>query len=191
MKLKAIGAITARVKQLILLDEGTSQWVGDGCAFYLLPESLGQLNEKTAAAIFDIPEEKAASWRIKRQGMPAAYDTTDEGAEEIATYDTYRRIMYNGIDMLPATTGSGKTFFLQARYMKPLTDADPVLALRYSEKGMPFFVAKAGMFAEAIIMPMAATPELSNWMTTIMNGASRARFYGQREIGTDEFDGDV
>ena len=55
MKLKAIGAITARVKQLILLDEGTSQWVGDGYAFYLLPESLGQLNEKTAAAIFDIP----------------------------------------------------------------------------------------------------------------------------------------
>lgn len=107
MKLKAIGAITARVKQLIILDEGTSQWVGDGYAFYLLPESLGQLNEKTAAAIFDIPEEKA------------------------------------------------------------------------------------GMFAEAIIMPMAATPELSNWMTTIMNGASRARFYGQREIGTDEFDGDV
>lgn len=36
MKLKAIGTITSKAKQLILLDEGDSQWVGDGYAFYLL-----------------------------------------------------------------------------------------------------------------------------------------------------------
>ena len=30
MKLKAIGAITNKVKQLILLDDGPRQWVGDG-----------------------------------------------------------------------------------------------------------------------------------------------------------------
>jgi hypothetical protein len=191
MKLKAIGAITNKVKQLILLDAGPRQWVGDGYAFYLLPESLGQLTEKTACAIFDIPEEKAAAWRMKRQEMPDAFDTTDEGTdEEIVVYDTFRRIMFNGYDMLPATSGFGKTYFLQAKYMKPLTDADPVLALRYTRKGTPYFVAKEGMFAEAIIMPMKSTPDLAQWMTGTINGMENAKFYEQHEIGTDEEDGD-
>ena len=192
MKLKAIGTITNKVKQLILLDDGPRQWVGDGYAFYLLPESLGQLTEKTACAIFDIPEEKAAAWRMKRQEMPDAFDTTDEGTEEeIVVYDTFRRIMFNGYDMLPATSGFGKTYFLQAKYMKPLTDADPVLALRYTRKGTPYFVAKEGMFAEAIIMPMKSTPDLAQWMTGTINGMANARFYDQHEIGNDDADGDL
>ena len=192
MKLKAIGAITNKVKQLVLLDDGERQWVGDGYAFYLLPESLGQLTEKTACAIFDIPEEKAANWRIKRQEMPESLDTSDEGSEEeIVVYDTFRRIMWNGYDMLPATSGYGKTYFIQAKYMKPLTDADPVLALRYTGKGLPYFVAKEGMFAEAIIMPMKTTPDLAQWMTGMVNGIANARFYDQHEIGTDEDDGNL
>ena len=192
MKLKAIGAITNKVKQLILLDDGPRQWVGDGYAFYLLPESLGQLTEKTACAIFDIPEEKAEAWRMKRQEMPDAFDTTDEGTEEeIVVYDTFRRIMFNGYDMLPATSGFGKTYFLQAKYMKPLTDADPVLALRYTRKGTPYFVAKEGMFAEAIIMPMKSTPDLAQWMTGTINGMANAKFYEQHELGTDEDDGNL
>ena len=192
MKLKAIGAITNKVKQLILLDDGPRQWVGDGYAFYLLPESLGQLTEKTACAIFDIPEEKAAAWRIKRQDMPEAFDTSDEGnKEQIVVYDTFRRIMFNGYDMLPATSGFGKTYFLQAKYMKPLTDADPVLALRYTRKGTPYFVAKEGMFAEAIIMPMKSTPDLAQWMTGQLNGMENARYYDQHELGTDEDDGNL
>ena len=192
MKLKAIGAITNKVKQLILLDDGPRQWVGDGYAFYLLPESLGQQTEKTACAIFDIPEEKAAAWRMKRQEMPDAFDTTDEGTEEeIVVYDTFRRIMFNGYDMLPATSGFGKTYFIQAKYMKPLTDADPILALRYTRKGTPYFVAKEGMFAEAIIMPMKSTPDLAQWMTGTINGMANAKFYEQHEIGTDEEDGDL
>ena len=192
MKLKAIGAITNKVKQLVLLDDGERQWVGDGYAFYLLPESLGQLTEKTACAIFDIPEEKAANWRIKRQEMPESLDTSDEGSEEeIVVYDTFRRIMWNGYDMLPATSGYGKTYFIQAKYMKPLTDADPVLALRYTGKGLPYFVAKEGMFAEAIIMPMKTTPDLAQWMTGMVNGIANARFFDQHEIGTDEEDGNL
>lgn len=192
MKLKAIGAITNKAKQLVLLDDGERQWVGDGYAFYLLPESLGQLTEKTACAIFDIPEEKAAAWRIKRKEMPDAFDTTDEGTEEeIVVYDTFRRIMFNGYDMLPATSGYGKTYFVQTKYMKPLTDADPVLALRYTGKGLPYFVAKEGMFAEAIIMPMKTSPELADWMTGTINGLAKARYYEQHEIGTDEDDGEL
>ena len=190
MKLKAIGAILNRVKQMVLLDAGSSQWIGDGCAFYLLPESIGQLNVKTACMIFDIPEDKAANWRIKRQEMPEVYDVTDDGDEdeEIVTYDTFNRVMFKGYDLMPATTPSGKTFFLQARYMKPLTDADPVITLRYTRAGTPYYVAKAGMFAEAIIMPTVPSPDLAEWMTTITEGTARARYTVQREIGTDEAD---
>ena len=192
MKLKAIGAITSKAKQLILLDEGDSQWVGDGYAFYLLPESLGQITPTTACAIFDITEEKAADWRIVRMDMPEAYDTSDEGSgEELVVYDTYRRIMWNGYDMLPATSGIGKTYCIQAKYLKPLTDADPVLALRYTGKGTPYFVAKEGMFAEAIIMPMKSTPELAEWLTGTLNGMANAGYYEQHELGTDEDDGDL
>ena len=187
MKLKAIGAITNKVKQIVLLDDDNRQWVGDGYAFYLLPESLGQLTPATVCAIFDIPEEKAADWRIIRQDMPEAYDTSDEGSgEELVVYDTYRRIMWNGYDMIPATSEYGRTYGIQAKYMKPLTDADPVLALRYTGKGTPYFVAKEGMFAEAIIMPMKSTPELAEWLTGTLNGLANAGYYEQHEIGTDE-----
>lgn len=191
MKLKAIGAITSKVKQMILLDDGQRQWVGDGFAFYLLPESLGHLTERTACAIFDISDEKAANWRIKRQAMPEAYDTSDEGNEEFLHYDPNTRILFGGFDQMPVMAPDGKIYFIQAKYMKPLTDADPVLTLRYTGKGQPYLVAKAGMFAEAVIMPMALNPKLSEWLTSVLNGASMARFYQQREIGTDEDDGDV
>jgi len=190
MKLKAVGAIVSRVKQLILLDDGASQWIGDGYAFYLVPESLGQLTPATVCAIFDVSEDKAANWRIKRQNMPEAYDTTDDGdgREEILVYDLNSRILYHGVDQMPVATPDGKVYFIQARYMKPLSDADPVLTLRYSDKGQPYVIAKAGMFAEAIIMPMASTPALSDWMTEVINGATRARFYEQHELGTDNDD---
>jgi len=191
MKLKAIGAILNKVKQLIILDDGPRQWIGDGYAFYLLPESLGELNERSACAVFDIPEEKAASWTIKRQDMPEAYDTTDEGdGSEIVAYDTFRRIMWSGYDMLPTTSGLGKAYCIQAKYLKPLTDADPVLEIRETEKGQPYFIAKAGMFAEAIIMPMKTSPEMTDWMTRTLNGFANARYYLQKEIGTDEADGE-
>ena len=190
MKLKAVGATLNKVKQMILLDDGPRQWVGDGYAFYLLPENLGKLNEKTACAIFDIQEEKAANWRIKRQDMPEAYDTTDDGdgREAFLSYDLNSRLLFKGFDRMPASTPDGKVYFLQSRYMKPLTDADPVLVLRYSTKGQPYFIAKAGMFAEAIIMPMAITTDLSEWLNALVTGGAKARFYEQREIGTDEDD---
>ena len=122
--------------------------------------------------------------------MPEAYDTTDDGdgREEIMVYDLNSRILYHGVDQMPVATPDGKVYFIQARYMKPLSDADPVLTLRYSDKGQPYVIAKAGMFAEAIIMPMASTPALSDWMTEVINGASRARFYEQHELGTDNDD---
>ena len=166
MKLKAIGAITSKVKQMILLDDGQCQWVGDGYAFYLLPESLGHLTERTACAIFDISDEKAANWRIKRQDMPSAYDTSDEGNEEFLQYDMNCRLLFAGLDQMPVMAPDGKVYFIQARYMKPLSDADPILALRYSKRGQPYIVAKAGMFAEAVIMPMALNPKLSEWLTS-------------------------
>lgn len=191
MKLKAIGAILNKVKQLIILDDGPRQWIGDGYAFYLLPESLGELNERSACAVFDIPEEKAASWTIKRQDMPEAYDTNDAGAGEgITAYDTFRRIMWSGYDMLPATSGFGRTYFIQTKYMKPLTDADPILSIRYTKRDQPYFVAKAGMFIEAIIMPMKTSPDMTNWMSQTLKGVASARCYYQEEIGTDEADGE-
>jgi hypothetical protein len=52
-------------------------------------------------------------------------------------------------------------------------------------------VAKEGMFAEAIIMPMKSTPDLAQWMTGTINGMANAKLYEQHEIGTDEEDGDL
>ena len=192
MKLKAVGAILGKVKQLILLDDGSRQWVGDGYAFYLLPESFGKLNERAACAIFDIQDEKAANWRIRRKDLPEVYDVSDDGdgREEFLSYDLNSRLLFNGFDRMPAAAPDGKVYFLQSRYMKPLTDADPILTLRYTTKGQAYFIAKAGMFAEAIIMPMALTSDLSEWMQNLVNGGAKAHFYSQREIGADDDDTD-
>ena len=186
MKLKAIGAIINKSKQLVLFDEGLRQWIGDGGGVYLMPESVGKLTEQSAPIIFDINETKAADMLIRRNTISTNYDTADEGDEYSTTFDPNRRIKYGGADLLPVTTGGGRTYFLQTKYLKPLTDSDPVITLRYGRNnGMPYFVAKAGMFAEAILMPWAAKPELTEWMTGIVNGAAAARMYEDRSI-TDE-----
>ena len=165
MKLKAIGAIINKSKQLVLFDEGSRQWIGDGGGVYLMPESVGKLTEQSAPIIFDINETKAADMLIRRNTISTKY---------------------GGADLLPVTTGGGRTYFLQTKYLKPLTDSDPVITLRYGRNNeMPYFVAKAGMFAEAILMPWAAKPELTEWMTGIVNGAAAARMYEDRSI-TDE-----
>lgn len=77
MKLKAVGAFLTRRKNLVILDDGGQQWIGDGSNFYLLPENLGEIDEKIACAIFDIEKEKAANWKILRMDFPKGYDTSD------------------------------------------------------------------------------------------------------------------
>lgn len=185
MKLRAVGSIINQGKQLVLYDEGKRQWIGTGSAVYLLPEGLSQMTEKQACTVLDIPEDKAASWLIIRKDMPESYDTADEGDEELTIFDPGKVISTGGVTLMPLTSETGKTYFLQTKFLKPLTDKDPVIALRYTPRGQPYMVAKAGMFAEAILMPWAAKPELTNWLSEIVTGASKARMYEDRNL-TDE-----
>lgn len=186
MKLKAAGAFLARRKNMVLLDDGGKQWIGDGSNFYLLPEDLGRIDGKIACAIFDIEKEKAANWKIIRRDFPEGYDTSDTAYEDMLDYDLSCRILFNGQELLPAGA-KGKTYLIPVKAMKPLSADVPNLAVRHHPGGAPYLVAKDGMFTEAIIMPVVTKPEMTGWLTDLCNGIASAHLYGKvDEIGTEE-----
>ena len=45
MKIKAVAGLCAKAKQIVILDQGRNQWIGDGNAVYAMPENFPELNE--------------------------------------------------------------------------------------------------------------------------------------------------
>ena len=187
MKIKALAALCTRAKQIVLLDDGARQWVGDGSAAYLLPPLLLRLNTGALTAIFDISTEKAADMIIRMAEMSKSYDTEDDsGGEEELQWDENSRIIHGGRDLVPLKTPDGKVYTIQAKYLRPLTDCEGLrLTLRRHPGGRPYITAKDGMFLVAIIEPIQGREELNSWLHDVYNGVAKATSY---EKDTDDGD---
>ena len=191
MKIKAVGALCAKVKQIVLLDDGGELWISDGTASYRLPDSLKAIGESAVTAIFDIPPEKAADYYIRRKDMAELWETedTDPSGDAELSFDLDCRICYNGTDYLPMSTSDGKTYLIRTRYVKPLEDAEQIrFTLRHTNQGegRPYIAAKDGMFLTAIIMPEDSGKEkgtwISGWTGEISTGLSRARSFEHEDL---------
>ena len=192
MKIKAVGAICGKVKQIVIHDQGSRQWIGDGMAAYALPDNFPEINESSACMLFDIETDKAADYYIRRQALSgqaghlllgAVLDgdglpvggvgvegrdrgghverhadmprealagcfnvADDDDGEEYLDYDTDRRLIVDGKDLLPVSMPHRKTFFIQTKYLKPLKDAEQ-LQLFLRDAG-PVRLSRRGREAE-------------------------------------------
>lgn len=187
MKIKALAALCSKAKTIVLYDDNTRQWVGDGCAAYLLPSAMGKLSSSALTAIFDISTEKAADMFIRSVDMPESYDTEDDGEDERELiWDENDRILHSGKDMVPLRTADGKVYLIQAKYLKPIMDSDGMrLTLRRRPNGRPYITAKDGMFLVAIIEMCQAREELSSWLYWVYNGVAKAVSY-EKDTGDGE-----
>lgn len=188
MKIKAVGSLCTRAKQIVLFNEDSGkQWVGDGYAAFLLPPLSVRLSAGALTTIFDIGTEKAADMFIREKEMPKVYDTEDDGEdEEELQWDENSRIIHGGRDLVPLKTPDGKVYTIQAKYLKPVMDCEGLrLTLRRHPGGRPYITAKDGMFLVAIIEPIDGREGLSSWLQVVYNGVAKAMSY---EKDTDDGD---
>ena len=181
MKLKNVGALCKRAKSIILFDEPGRQWVGDGAAMYSLPENLGHMSAEMLCTIFDIPADKAAEIYTKHGDFPEGYDSADDAEDEDELiFDTDRRVLFDGRDMLPLRDPEGRVWFVQAKYIKAVDDSENMhMTLRFTEGEIPYIAVKDGMFLAAIIMPVKLKTGFPGWMGEIYNGAVRSHWEGE------------
>lgn len=175
MKLKAVAPLCAKVKQIILFNDGNgNQWISDGAAAYKLPEALGMLSPSAVTAMFDIPPEKGADYIIDRRPLPDWQDPDDDvtGEHELS-FELSCRLTYQGRDLLPLTTTSGRTFLIQTKYVKPLEDAEQIrFSLREDGEHLPVIAAKDGLFLTALTMPIDTdiSNSISRWANAVAVG---------------------
>ena len=193
MKLKALGSLCSRVKQIVLYDEARELWIGDGVAAYRMPDALRDVSESAITAIFDIPSEKAADFLIRRIGMPESLCTgdTDTSGDQELDFDLSMRIVWAGTDYLPLRTKLGRTYLIRTKYIKPIEDAEQIrFSLRHQNAGdgWPYIAAKDGMFLTALILPERIGDNerivgIEGWVNSLATGLSNARKF---EAAADE-----
>lgn len=176
MKIKAVGAICGKVKQIVIHDQGSRQWIGDGMAAYALPDNFQEINESSACMLFDIETDKAADYDIRSQALSGFNVADDDDSEEYLDYDTDRRLIVDGKDLLPVSMPQRKTYFIQTRYLKPLKDAEQLqLFLRDAATESPYIVAKDGMFVVAVFVPTPLKASARLWLGAIHGNAAQIR----------------
>ena len=186
MKIKAIAAICRKVKGIALHHEEDRDWVGDGYAAYILPDSLNGSTLSSLEAIFDIPPEKAETYNMSEKEFPEGISTADDAEEEELNYDTDYRVMHNGVDMLPLQAPDGSTYLIKTRYLNPINDAEVLrLSLRHTDDGRPYIAAKDGLFLTGVIMPITIRGDMREWVGRLAAGIDQAE---AKEIMGEEDD---
>jgi len=174
MKIKAVAALCSKVKQIVIQDQRTRQWIGDGAAAYVLPDNFPELDEASVCTMFDIETEKAANYYIRRESLSGFSTVDNDDEEEWLDYSENRRLLIDGKDLLPVTMSQCKTFFIQTKYLKPLADTEQLqLFLRGGGTDRPYIVAKDGMFVVAIIMPAALKASARTWLGSVHERAAQ------------------
>lgn len=187
MKIKALAALCSKRKTIVIFDDLDRQWAGDGVAAFLLPQVLGGVDLTMLCVVLDIPSGKAADFSTRHVDMPEDLCTEDDDdREEELIFDTDCRILYNGKDLVPLRTASGKIYFIKTKYLKPLEDSEQLrLSLRNAET-RPIVVAKDGMFLAGLIAPETISMELSGWLQQVHSGAASTVRYENETLDGEE-----
>lgn len=164
MKIKNLASLVNKSKTLELYspdgDKPGVQWAGDGFALY----SLAGLPKMTTAHVLkamDIPDAKAADINAEAKPIPRAVlpytgelGHTDGLTEIIPADETFT---YKGYVLCPFTTRSNSTYLIQAKYIKPLDNADKLSYWLAASGKARFIVAYDGLFPVAVLFPIADT----------------------------------
>ncbi len=159
MKLKKIAALCQKEKRYILYDKptesgGTAQWLGDGCAAYLL-EGLPYLTEESLCRMFDITGKRRKKTLIYQK--PAleeiCWEDTDPGEAE--AQDTEPSVFYEGRELLPLMTRDG-ILFIDKKYLSPFDGEEDFVELyqRKNTSGQAYIAVKSGLLIRGVIFPV-------------------------------------
>lgn len=166
MKKSVVANLCKRTKHICLYNlpvrdcddnETVSQWIGDGTSAYYMA-NLPHVDMDGLFAVLDIPQKDQEKYIFSQMAKPAAINFTDLDDDEIGAYRFgHFSFYFRGELLLPLMDDVGTIHFIQHKYLTPLADTSPVdLYMRFTPDGIPYVVAKMGMFCLAIISPYIA-----------------------------------
>lgn len=158
MKIKKAVTICERSGVLTLCEGKDVQWITDGGAAYPM-YAAPRFDEASICSAYDIGSSKVDKMVITHvYDLPRGVNCDDFDDGETQVEEMSMRIVQGGRELIPYETSDGITF-LDAQYLRPLSDTDRDVFAMYERRdtaGRIYFAAKAGMVLIGIIMPVQA-----------------------------------
>lgn len=186
MKLSAIWALLKKRKTAVIQKSIDTQWVGDGYATYPI-YALPDLNKNTMQILLDVKDEAWESFNVRvENSVPFSEEDFAFGEKEMRELDV--TINYHGSELIPLAV-ENEIYFVQAKYLKPFNDFEPLFFLRRN-RASQLIAVKEGMLLRGVLAPYyfdAAGEEL--FVNVLRNISTRAEhMYEERNKLTEAVD---
>ena len=186
MQIKAIAALCKKRKVIyIATEKDGQQYIGDGAALYKI-NGLPALNADEVMTLFDLKaKEREKMEVIERDGVPL--DISDYDPDETELDDTYFTFCCGERVLLPLSDAN-ELLLVEHKYLKPISDKTEYRRyfLRKDEGGNSYVVVKAGMIAQAAILPFEIKDKaFINRMYELANGLDEANAVRERRTARE------
>lgn len=167
MKLSKIKSIVKTRKALMVTDDDTTMWVGDGHALYAL-FGMPMMSQRQIMQLLDIPDADIEKYAIiqPRAFMGMSFADAATGETPVALLPI--TIHAGGVPLLPVKTECG-IYVLNSHHLSPFDGGDINIHLRYTASRMPYFAVKEGMFISGIIMPQKISEKVMQTLEQIVD----------------------
>lgn len=178
MKLKAIEKICKATKTVFIwtTDDGR-KFIGDGSAFYLLPDGLA-MPAAGMLDVFDVALDKRGDWTTADHAVDCRGQElfADVGEAEEAAEPIELTLGING-EVLRPVGNAFQTILVNEAYFKPLEDERQTLRffLRRNLAGTPYVAVKAGLLLRAMFTPVRLGAKLCGMVSDTAARLERTR----------------
>ena len=182
MKMKAVQSLLSSGKRAILF-HGDEQWIGDGYAAYPL-HGLPRLEKDNLKAFLDCNEKQWEKFFVQEEKLP--FSIEDNILEETDLEYIGLMIRYAECDLIPLI-GAGHIYFIQNKYIRPLTE-DITFHLRRTDGGQYCIAVKEGLILRAVIMPYECINDDLNGilMRLSVNCDSELRYLKEKQKAAED-----
>lgn len=178
MKLKAIEKICKATKTVLIWtrDDGR-KFIGDGAAFYLLPDGLA-MPAAGMLDVFDVALDKRDNWTTADHAVDcrgqALFEEVAAAEEEAEPIELTLGV--NG-EVLRPVGNAFQTILINEAYFKPLEDERQTLRffLRRNLAGTPYVAVKAGLLLRAMLMQQTISESLRAMLSDTAARLERTR----------------
>ncbi len=179
LKIKTIASMCKKSGTICLVDTGskkTTQWVGDGKAFYPLT-NIPYLEMANLTTLLELKEkqlEKISTQHVRERDLSSiSFEDTDD--EKPITAETLRLNIYDKT-YIAFETSQGY-IYMDSSYLKPLSNIYDELEFYVRRKtgtAEPYIICKTGLILQGIFMAEnIITPDICKQMIKITGDAKQ------------------
>lgn len=150
MKLNKLFALMKQRKRIVVAQGATAQWVGDGICLYPI-YNLPRLTERTMQTLLDVSDDAWDKFTFEEHEF-LYFSEEDFEKGQVDLEPMKISLHWKGCDYIPLM-GSGKVFYIQAKYLKPFAD-DMLLSYSYRDDKQGVIAVNEGLLLSGLICPV-------------------------------------